>query len=788
MNRHTQASELLAGRWQIPLALVAVIVGGTALYRLMPAAPRIDYEAILADVALLEQAGDVHAASDAVANLLGQQPPPPPAQRAALHQRLADLTFAVERERSVHNIANVQRLLENQQAAWDLGRPPTPASRLQAALARKWLGSERAALKELRALLAEDLDPDDRRLACKSVIQLLERQPEARPERRRLLTSLLDEPSVAPEHAWWCLQTAIRDALDEGDAVRARALLERYGDRLKTSDLKGYLEYLSALVLLHEGRAEEAEPLVRWIDEWLDGGARTTRALDEHGYLPGLNRWLLGCVHLAQNRPQDALAAFEEALRSRPGPDLFVAASVGQGRALAALGRHPAALEALRAALARVQQEPEHRRRAVEEFRQVLLELFGRQDAAGDDPSALGYLELAADLAGDDEPELQRSLRERLGRAYGAAARRCPDDGLRRTYEARAGDNLVRAAGRVRFDEPHLAALLWSAAEAYDRAGRIGQLREVLSRFVTGRTDDPRMPQALLHLGQACESLGALEEALDWYGRLAADYPRLQEAARAKVLRAGVLVMLGAEHYPEAARTLLGLLEDDYIAPDAVIYRDALLALCELLYHEGRYGEAIGRLGDFLTLYPADPERGRARFMLADAYRRSAHALRAAPAAGPAAGAAQAEGRRRLRLAADLFWELLRDADGPAGPADPAEETYTRLALFYRGDCLFELNEPDTLEEALTTYRNAAARYAGQPAALTAHVQIANIHLRRGEIVEAARAVEKARWLLRSIPEEALARAGGGDRAAWERYLAVVSSSELFREVFAGPR
>jgi tetratricopeptide (TPR) repeat protein len=210
--------------------------------------------------------------------------------------------------------------------------------------------------------------------------------------------------------------------------------------------------------------------------------------------------------------------------------------------------------------------------------------------------------------------------------------------------------------------------------------------------------------------------------------------------------------------------------------------------LCELLYHQGRYGEAISRLEDFLNLYPQDPERVRSRFMLADAYRRSANALRREPPAGTSAKAAEVEARERLRTAADLFDALLREADNAEVKEHEALEVYTRLALFYRGDCLFDLNEPDTLQAALATYRNAAARYAGRPAALTAHVQIANIHLRQGDVVEAARAIEKARWLLRSIPDEAFVRAAAGDRKDWEEYLSVVSSSSLFREVFAGPR
>jgi tetratricopeptide (TPR) repeat protein len=133
-----------------------------------------------------------------------------------------------------------------------------------------------------------------------------------------------------------------------------------------------------------------------------------------------------------------------------------------------------------------------------------------------------------------------------------------------------------------------------------------------------------------------------------------------------------------------------------------------------------------------------------------------------------------------------LFGAFADDTGNPPGD-EATEVAYKRLALLYHGDCLFALNEPATLEEALVTYRRAAARYQGEPAALTAQVQIANVYLRQGKLTEAARAVERARWLLRNIPDAAFAECGDGlDRASWDRFLEVVRSSSLFQNVLAG--
>jgi tetratricopeptide (TPR) repeat protein len=280
------------------------------------------------------------------------------------------------------------------------------------------------------------------------------------------------------------------------------------------------------------------------------------------------------------------------------------------------------------------------------------------------------------------------------------------------------------------------------------------------------------MPRALLQMGRTCEALGAPDEALDWYARVIAEYPRLEEAARAKELMAGVRVAQGPEQYPEAERLLMELVNDETIGPQAAVHRDALLAMCDLLYYQGRYGEAIGRLHDFLTLYPNDPERTRGEFAMADAYRRSAYALRADATGG------STESRERFHQAADLYDQLFTVLN-PVEHPDEETQLYARLALFDRADCFLELNEPESLREALAIYRTAAARYEAQPAALTAHTQIANICLRLGQVPEAARALARARWILKTIPDEEFAAARSCNRAAWEQFLTLAAESDL---------
>lgn len=208
-TEHTfkQVWQLLGGRWQVPLAMAAAVVGSVALFRLMPSPPPASFDALLADVAVPEQAGDTLAAADAVANLLQRDPPLPPAQQAVLHSRLAELIHRAERGRWDHNLRNVKQILEHDRAAAELGYPLSPDSMLRDAQAQQWLGEEDQALRGFRAVLAQELSPDQRRTTVQALAELLEKRPEAKLEWREMLGMLLSDGafahSVAGDRAAW---------------------------------------------------------------------------------------------------------------------------------------------------------------------------------------------------------------------------------------------------------------------------------------------------------------------------------------------------------------------------------------------------------------------------------------------------------------------------------------------------------------------------------------------------------------------------------------------------------
>ena len=623
------AAAIFAGRWQIPAAICALVAAGVALYQMKPPKREVNFDVLLADVISLAEAGHYFDAADAAANLLDMDPPLPVRKRAMLHNALADIIYKQELLRGVPNLDNTHLLLEHHEKALAYGHHTDAADTLRAARAHEWLGEAPAAIASYRLVHERDPAPELRRAALQALVRLLDERPLAEEERRAYIEALLTEEGVSPAYLWWALQHAVDDALRRDDTARAYDLLSNYAAQFQRSDLRGYRDYLLARVHVHEGFCERAEPLLDRVDEWLEENPQANTEMDQAGFLPAMSRWLRGRIHLAEWRPQAALEQFEKVLALQSHGDLLVDVTVGRLEALAMLERHATAWATVRDTVARLANDPTTLAAAQYQLRNVLRPIFERLHTAGDFDHALGYLELAMELVPNDETTARLDLLESYGRINVEAAQACSDSMEGSTLYATAAHVFEQAADLARMDEPRHAALLWGSAKQFDHAGLIDEARRLLVRFIETRGTDPRMPQALLRLGQAYAADGQLSEAIEVYERLAREYPRLVEGARARLLMANCMVASGPDRYAQAEEILAALLEDEHVTPTASEFRDALFELCDLLYEQRQYADAISRMEDFLEFYPQDEEAYRIRFMLADAYRRSALEIRA---------------------------------------------------------------------------------------------------------------------------------------------------------------
>lgn len=786
MTVFRSVATFLAGRWQIPLAVSAVVLAGVTVLRLSPPAKNVPFDALLADIFVLVERGAYIDAADSAANLLEMKPPLSQDQQARLHEVLADVIYRQELARGLPNANNARLLLSHERAATALGVSVTAQRALRSARAFDWSGQKDAAESAYREVLVLATSGDARREALQGLVNLLEGQAEKAVQRREYNRQLLDDEGISVAYLWDALQSAVQEALDGGDFEEARRILTRHGQGLRRSDQSGYHDYLWAWLYVSEGNSGEAGPLIERVDQWLDAHPYANAEMDRAGYLPAMNRWLRGRIALAEDRPQAALSDFDEVLAVQVRGNLPIQATRGRMAALAALHRHEAVRVTVRKLIEQLGNDPRQVERACSEMRRDVLALTESRQSVDDHEEALAYLELSLEITPVADEATRLHLLEQLGHAYATAAtgeEAGADAGRLHAAAARAFE---QAAELARFDEPRLATLLWESALQYDQAGSLGDALRLLNQFVSERSFDPRLPQALLRLGRAYAAAGDIATAIAQYDRLSEAYPKLDEAAVGRYLKAGCLIALGEEHFDRAESLLQNLLEDDGIAPQAAVFHDALLALCELLYMQGRYAEAIGRLEDFETFYPEDAAMERVCFMLADAHRGSALALMSSEGSGTYESRRQA-GLSRFKRAAELFGEYAERMERKTNRSEE-DEFYLQLAMLNRGDCLMELNDPEALAEALSVYRTTAARYQDRPTALAAQVQAANILLRQGKHIEAARAIERARWQLGGIPDGAFEEYDDGmnmNRAGWDRYLQALQTSDLFKDVFA---
>lgn len=771
--------DVLAGRWQFPAAVAAVVTAALAVHRLRPAPQPFDFDGAMNNLLALRDFGRFVDATNGAANLLTANAETlNDAQRAALDAFLVESIYRMERDNPTPRPGNARLIILHDQQATAAGAAADPARTRMVALAHEWLGQPLEAVARYQEVLRGEVSGPLRLEAQAAVARLLEGRGAQAAQRDAALSAILSDESAPDSLASWALTGAARDALCMGDLWKLRDLLTRFGDRFRRGPLRGFGAYLDGLLALAEGRPLVAETLAHYVDDWLaqhaerpDPGLES--ALSE---LLAANHALAGEALLALGRGEESVARFEQAVQFETSPPQLQLLRIRLATALACVQRPVAEVDA---ALHPDGLEPKSPVAASEALyatsRQLLCEALREAGLAlgrtGRFDEARSYFTLLLRQIPQEDGLARLVALETAARLAGEAADAASDAASMRRNAADSGRLYERAADAADLDDTRVTANLWLAADEFQRSGAAEEYVQVLERFVEGRRYDARYPKALWRLAQAHELRRDLDSAVQRYREIVGGFDNLPEAMLARVATARCIAERDPRDLPSAIAALELLLDAGETAPESLAFREALSTLGTLLHAAGEYARAISRLEDMRAYFPNDPDRVYTQFLLADAYRRSAIELRD-----------RGEGdtwRERLRAAVGRYGELLGDVRGDSGL--PADE-YRRLAMLHRGDCLLELNDPDSLNEALATFQQAALAYEGQSAALIAHVRTASIYLRLGRVLEAARVLERARWLVGSMPDDAFA--GGTDGFSvrnWREYLALVRESSLFR-------
>ena len=770
-----------SSRWQIPLLAIGAAMMGSGLLRIASAHEAVTVEQRFDRIHRLREAGALTRANAYIIYLL-KDPGLPTEERGELHRLLAGTIHQAEVGFRKHGPENRQAIIIDFHKAVQYGATPDGNDWVALGDAYRWSGRTRNAIDAYRQAIRQAPRRADR---IRRVLVELQTHPgkPLSPLVLEDLEAILDDDGATPNNYMWALRRKMEWLLAHNETQNASQLLDAGKSRLAgTSESLG-LSFVEALYLRKVDRAAEAEARLRSLrNNW------TLR--DE---LWGEAGWLLGRIQQEDDRPQAALSFYEEVLRGFQSGRIHDACKLGRAECLVMLERYERALDEFVQLKDRSLRFADRIHLDSDALRTTIATIGELRLQAGDLGLGIRFLELAMTLVdGSDSGERSRYLsriagslvklarrevnRERPAATEDDAATDRPEPDRARAFLERAAALYLEQADLILLDEPASAEAMLRAADVLNEAGLTDRMIDVLSRFVREHPSHKGRPTALSRLGQAYQAVQNYPAAIVAYERAISDYPRNPEALGSVVPLAESLMRAGGDNVRRGVELLLDIVDDRgpalLFGPRANEYRRAMFRLVEYYSQAsekdepGHWEKAIARLEDAIALYPEDVRIPRLKFLLAEAYRRSAKRLAEDEDAGVVA-AAREEIEQRLRSALAAYREI-RDilAAQKSSELSELEETYLRAAHLYVGDCLFDLGE---LSSAVETYREVVWRYENQPAAVYAAMQVIHCYHRLGWREEARAALERLGWIVKKIPAaEFDAGRGMTSKAYWE--------------------
>lgn len=703
---------------------------------------------------------------------------------------LAEALEAAQKQLGLDLDVNHERIVEQSRIALSQGVKPEAEIYRRLGDSYRALNKPAEALENYRRAIAMDAT---RALPLqRKVIDLQLVQPDSAPAEASLEDYLRLEGLTDAERAW-ALGRKAELLVNRGLYFEAKAMLgeaRRFdGDPVA----QGQVHYGLGYCAWKLGDLPEAERLLRVARDQL----KCQHPLDADA------AYALGRIRQDRDDPKESVSFFEHVIEIHPDSPVAPLARLGRGVCRIALGSDEAGLtdlhdlvEEMRAKKSRQR----HRTEVLAGLRDASSTLSGRGNFQG----ALELMSYEQTLEPEPAPEFYSRLAavfERRADQVDQTLAESPSaaEKIRRTSQVRdlrtkAGDAYVAYSRSVTLDDDRAhGEALWKGVGLYDRAGNIQHAISALELFVAERPDDGAAPEALLRLGRAYQAAGLFDKAISAYQRNQTRYGQSLAASKSGVPLAQAYIAKGPQSYPAAEAALLRVIDDNpLITPEALEFHEALFELAQLYYRTERYEESVFRLEELTDRYPQDERKGQVLFMMADSYRKSAALLnggasvQAVSTGATPAAAAQSSGKdaeavatKRDRLTkARGFYDMVIELHRDQAPARELDKLHLKLSHFYRADCVYDLGRYD---EAIKLYDAAALKYQDDSSALAAYVQIVNSYCALGKLDEAKTANERAKWLLRKMPEGSF-RDGtfSMPKAYWEQWLKWTNNSGLW--------
>ncbi len=774
MSKWSMFRDAAAGKWQFPLLLVSLVCLAASLYRAAPRPSRLPLPQAITQLESLVESGVYGHALELGDVLLAREDCEAP-QAAPIRRLLARSGYAQASRRPGGSIAGGRYVVEQYQKAESGGAELTGDDLSKVARALEWQGQFSAAIEYYqRALACGASEPWELR---RHVLETTRDRLQASPgELREQLGAFLGEvPDSRPDLRLWAVEEQLTVLEELGQVDDSGQLLAENAGHFAESEFRNRFEYLEAMRLYKVGEFDQAERQLRAL----------RNRLRRDDAVHAMSGWLLGRVVLrdgGSQRPLEALSFFEDVVRSHPSGPYAAASRVGMGEALALLERHDEAAAAYEMALADLETLGEQR---IVSHSLLAVSLAVASEAQRQNDRlqpAVDYARLAVRLVDRNRVDQASVVLQQFAGAAQQLAENAQDETVAAELHADAGAAYLEIAKLNVLHDRRAAEASWQAAEAYAKARDTAQAVKLFEQYTLERPGDPLVPRAWLRIAELRREARQLRSAIVAYQECYRRFPRTLDGARALVPLARCYLSFGSDELELAEKTLRVVLEEsDIFTPEAPEFADALFLLGDVLSRRSEFERAISTLEEAIERYPNDPRVSRARFLLADAYRRSGLALREKQAGvafnAPVEGL-RAESTARLAAAGELFRQVIDEFELHAEPRDRLDQMYERHARFCEADCYFEMRD---YRRALTLYEEAAGKYKDLSAALAAYVQIINCHVFLGRPEEARAALGRALVLVEGLSQEAFDYGVAPQtRGDWKEYFAWLGEAEVF--------
>ncbi|MBX3357210.1 MAG: tetratricopeptide repeat protein [Phycisphaeraceae bacterium] len=701
-----------------------------------------------------------------------------PELQAEMLRMRADASFRWQEAGGIDVDENNRQIVADYERVEKLGGTLSPQEVFQTGWAQTSLGEFTAAARRAKSL-PDSERPLRHRIVRRLVDSDLARGGGGSALTLDLLTDLLAEPAIEENERAWGVAKQAQLMLAEGRADEAIGKLLRELQRIEHAPARQRAELLALLGRAYMTTDDNAAALRQL--ELADG------MLDPADPMRGDIGVMIGrIIEVTGGDRQEAIDRYRSVVSDFGKSRAALPAKLGIARLLRVQGQNEEAITTFReVVMAVVRGEPGA---TADQVKTALMGAYTDLATDGEYEQGKRYAELAELLysTGKAPGDVMRALGESQKKLAAARLGATPFDELSAVAREEV-KRLLLGAGRAfhehaqREQDPGaFAESLWESADAYDIAGEPREAIAAFTEYIDHATDnDPRRPEAKWRLAQVLQSTRQYASAAERYrellgGRVPAQ--AVQGGAWASRSIVPLAQCLLRDDDPandaEAESLLVSAVDGHVLSPEAREFRDGVIELGRLLYETRRYPEAIERLTEALERYPGDRAADSVRFRLADSYRLSAAQItKQLEQAMPAAERAQLESvrRERLRKSMALMEQYRREIDAKSARVGPLDQAQKRNAMFYLGDCAFELGD---YPGAIAAYDAARQMYPNEPASLVAMVQIVNCYVAQGEYDKARTANEAAKRHMERFPQSAWNSPDMPmEREHWQRWL-----------------